>query len=365
MRTTPRRLLCGAVLVAAFAPALAVRAAEVPRRFDWTARGIGTAVRDQGTAPHCWAITATEALEANWAIRTDTKVVLSPQPILDRTRQGGPDYNARALEDLVVNGTAGEANYPYVRRVGLPREVIMPFVAADWGYVAEGGKRPAVAALKAALLRHGPLTVGLYATDKFNAYRGGVFREPAIERDPELINSYVLLVGWDDDAGAWKIKCSRGPTWGDKGFMWIAYGSNNVGSQAAWVEAAVAPAEDGEAANNEEPADEEPAEDGMPAEEDPADNEEAVNEDPAANEEPAEEEAGDDEEPAEVEEPEPRVRVIRVPVERTVVVPERLVTETTTVPWRVLKFRSVPSTWPTTVKTGGRVVRRGHGCGTR
>ena len=47
----------------------------------------------------------------------------------------------------------------------------------------------------------------------------------------------MLLVGWDDKLGAWKIKNSWSTRWGQGGFGWIAYGSNNIGANAAWVQA--------------------------------------------------------------------------------------------------------------------------------
>jgi C1A family cysteine protease len=51
----------------------------------------------------------------------------------------------------------------------------------------------------------------------------------------------VLLVGWDNtrgEQGAWKIKNSWRPTWGEQGFMWIERGSNDIARHAAWVCAA-------------------------------------------------------------------------------------------------------------------------------
>jgi cathepsin L len=54
----------------------------------------------------------------------------------------------------------------------------------------------------------------------------------------------VLLIGWDDNTGAWLIKNSWGTTWGEtgglgteRGYMWIARTSNNIGLGAAWVRA--------------------------------------------------------------------------------------------------------------------------------
>jgi cathepsin L len=51
-----------------------------------------------------------------------------------------------------------------------------------------------------------------------------------------MINHAVLLIGWDDEKQAWLIKNSWGEQWGEKGFAWIKYGSNNIGVFAAWVD---------------------------------------------------------------------------------------------------------------------------------
>ena len=46
----------------------------------------------------------------------------------------------------------------------------------------------------------------------------------------DTTNHAVLLVGWDDAKKAWKSRTHGATSWGEKGFMWIAYGSNNIGA---------------------------------------------------------------------------------------------------------------------------------------
>src|SRR5205807_2637575 len=110
--------------------------------FDWTSLGVNIPVRNQGKSQNCWAIGATEALEANWQIRKGSKVQLSPQPILDRLQQNGPYFVEKAMADLVQNGTALEQNYPYTRIAGPFKNVATPYRGLTWSFVASNGSRP-------------------------------------------------------------------------------------------------------------------------------------------------------------------------------------------------------------------------------
>ena len=67
------------------------------------------------------------------------------------------------------------------------------------------------------------------------AYKGGVFNE----KTEGKVGHVVLLIGWDDDRQAWLVKNSWGEKWGEKGFGWIKYGSNNIGQFAAWIDAGI------------------------------------------------------------------------------------------------------------------------------
>ena len=78
------------------------------------------------------------------------------------------------------------------------------------------------------------------------------------ETTADSVNHYVLLIGWDDTKGphgAWIIQNHQGTTWGcqcdgptvrgwdpmpgadNRGYMYIGYGCNKIGTFAAWIEA--------------------------------------------------------------------------------------------------------------------------------
>jgi cathepsin L len=244
--TTMKRLLTGLVAALLAYSALALQASPEEaigqqrrpqasdRAYDWIKRGVAWKVRQQGKFGTCWACAGVEALEANWEARNGARVVLAIQPVLDHARRDNGGNAGQVFKVLVEKGTALEKDYPYVGKWG-PLRRATPYRAEAWGYVAAPGKQPTVAQLKRALIQHGPLYASIYASPGFHKVRAGqVYREPGARR---RTNHAILLVGWDDAKGAWKIKNSWGTTWGDRGFAWVAYGSNNVGHHAAWVRA--------------------------------------------------------------------------------------------------------------------------------
>lgn len=223
------------LLIALLLFSAATRAAAESTKFDWANYGVATTpVRHQGNNPVCWAVAATQALEANWSLRNRTTVQLSAQPILDRTGSDAASQLVVAFDVLKANGVALESKYPFTGKPATPRHIEKTYRAASWGYVSQDPRGNTAEGLKKALLEHGPIVVGVEATPAFNAYRSGVFRENATT---ENNIHFVLLVGWDDQQQAWKVKNSWGEAWGLNGYMWIGYGSNQVGIGAAWVEA--------------------------------------------------------------------------------------------------------------------------------
>jgi len=103
---------------------------------------------------------------------------------------------------------------------------------SQWGYVGNGQGIPSVYAIKRAIYKWGSVSAGVYADDYFQAYTGGVF---TATDNTSAVDHAILLVGWDDAKGAWLLKNSWSSQWGINGFMWIAYGANQVGTTPAWV----------------------------------------------------------------------------------------------------------------------------------
>jgi hypothetical protein len=239
------------------------------KAFDWTSLGKVAPVRDQLDCGSCWDFATLAALESSVLIRynmvtprSNATTDLSEQYILDNAifSSCGGGWQGEAATEMMLVGTAKESDVPYVDKKQGPRLIIdNPYRALIWGFVGDGIS-PSNAQLKEALLDHGPLAVSVLADgqacngasncsqpdtpgsfyDYFDNYQtylkahpDGVFRERAKGQTDHV----VLLVGWDDNKGAWRIKNSWGTTKGDNGFGWIAYGSNSIGFGAIWVEA--------------------------------------------------------------------------------------------------------------------------------
>jgi len=198
--------------------------------------------RSQGSCGSCWAFATLAVFEAaeNIANGIDLGRDFSEQHLVDC---------AEASDGFDIGTCMGGYTvmvYDYLQRAGAPLESQVPYKEADatcdrgleakdkianWGFVDENGGIPTVDELKAAICNYGPVSSSVYVSPAFKAYTGGVFDEQA--NGPT--NHAVTLVGWDDKRGAWLMRNSWGTWWGEDGYMWIEYGSNEVGSSAAWA----------------------------------------------------------------------------------------------------------------------------------
>lgn len=211
------------------------------KAFDWTTIVPKYHVLAQQSSINCWAYAVLAAFEYNWAIRNGgAMAALAVQPIFDRVGKDGSGYAGWGLQDLLEHGTCAADAYPHTGKPGQFNDRIkMPYRAIAWGMVAPPGGMPKTEQIKQALVDHGPLVANVFFTPAIKAYQRGVFREDGKPGDGST-NHILLIVGWDDTrgkSGCWKIQNSWGERWGEKGFMWIEYGSNNIGHSACWVRA--------------------------------------------------------------------------------------------------------------------------------
>ncbi len=203
-----------------------------PAAFDWRDYGGVSSVKNQAGCGSCWLFGAVAALESAVLINEGIEYDLCEQQVLScRT----PGYGC--------SGGFPTWAWNYIRDNGAALEECMPYEADDtvpcedefcqkYAAVNEWVDIPNTEDAIKTALGVGPVTTSFTVYNDFYSYGSGCYENPGT--DPT--NHCMLICGWDDDAcggeGAWLVKNSWDTSWGDDGFVWIKYGSCNVGSNA-------------------------------------------------------------------------------------------------------------------------------------
>ncbi len=217
---------------------------RLPEAFDWRDYDGCTPVRNQGGCGSCWAFAAIGTVECALLINEDISTDLSEQWLVSCTGAGlcAGGWHAEVYPYVSCNGSTDscgdsgavpESEFPYVSYdapCGCPYSY--PFCIGGWSYL--GSEVASVSQIKQAIYQHGPVAVGVYASDAFQAYNGGVFNNC----QDDTLNHAVVLVGWDDNQGSngvWMLRNSWGVWWGESGYMRIEYGCSLIGWGTAYV----------------------------------------------------------------------------------------------------------------------------------
>jgi cysteine peptidase B len=200
-----------------------------PTSVDWRSKGAVTYVKNQGQCGSCWSFSTTGNIEGQWFLAGNKLVALSEQEFvscdtIDSGCNGGLMDNAFTW---VVQSRGGwvtlESAYPYVSGAGqVPACSISgkPKVAQITGHQDFQNSESAMAT---ALSTNGPISIGVDASS-WQTYSGGILTDCTSTQ----VDHGVLLVGYDLSYSTpyWIIKNSWGPSWGEQGFIRVAYGSD-------------------------------------------------------------------------------------------------------------------------------------------
>jgi len=192
--------------------------------------GYYTPIKNQGSCGSCWSFSMIGNFEGVIKKATGTTVDLSEQNLLDCNPYGyscsGGFFN---YGYLMSPGAALESCDPYVGyKKTCKSSCTKPYKVASWAYVGTSSSVPTTTAIKTAIYNYGTVGAAVYVDSYWQAYSGGTFTRNATGSP----NHAIILMGWDDSKGAWRLKNSWGTSWGESGFMWIKYGVQKVGYAA-------------------------------------------------------------------------------------------------------------------------------------
>jgi len=201
--------------------------AGVDALVDWTGK-LTTPVKDQGYCGSCWAFSATEQVESDYMRLNGKEQILSAQQVTSCTHylfgggcNGGFTENAF---DYMAGGVETDADYPYTSgKAGITGSCTASsskFVVKATGYTTVSSSASGESKMATYVSGTGPLSVCVDA-NSWSSYTGGILSNCGTS-----VDHCVQVVGIDTAAGYWKVRNSWGTSWGESGFIRLAYGKN-------------------------------------------------------------------------------------------------------------------------------------------
>jgi C1A family cysteine protease len=205
------------------------------------------AIRNQRCGD-CWAYSAIGVLECSYVkvngLSNPLTVDLSEKQMVDCAGAGdcGGGWPYKTLDFLKNTHTRvmNEANDPDngVNGTCPPIPASAHVQGLTWGVVDANNNLNTIAPvnrIKEAICTYGSVSACILATPLFQNFGGhSVFNETPSNPNSPSINHAIVIIGWDDSKNAWLVRNSWSTLWGDQGYAWVNYNTNNIGYGAVW-----------------------------------------------------------------------------------------------------------------------------------
>jgi len=203
--------------------------ADAPTTFDWRNHtGVLTPVYNQEQCGSCWAFSAVENIESQWALAGNNLTRLSMQQVVDCDEQDGGcnGGDTTTAYDYIIQAGGLESfdDYPYTGQNGNcqfdPSQIVASI--SGWEWAGRGDESQMVSYL----VSSGPVSICVDAS-QWDNYNSGVMRPSQCGTS---LDHCVLAVGYNLDQGYWIVRNSWGTDWGvEDGFIYLQYGQDTCG----------------------------------------------------------------------------------------------------------------------------------------
>jgi C1A family cysteine protease len=206
----------------------------LPSEKDWS--DVVTPIKNQDACGSCVIFATTAALES-FLLRKNKKTFdISEQYGLSchmpANLCGSGTMLSAYFSPLQIIGTSEElSQYPYTASFGSCSSAGKFLTAYNFAFKVNSYEKVGIRTadeLKATLVKYGPVVGAMKVHNSFYNYSSGIYKPDQVEQN--LGGHAILIVGYSDKIGGFKVKNSWGTLWGDKGFFWIAY--DQVGGQS-------------------------------------------------------------------------------------------------------------------------------------
>ena len=216
------------VTIVLFSPLQAEEKVDAAAKPPVTYDCVYTPVKNGGSG-NGWAWASTAMFEKTIKLKDGVTVSLSEAWLIDCNPYGWDAFNGWFASDIFFrDGAVLSSDYT----PGMPCDTVpITYQAEGWRFCGNGYSVASTSSIKTAIMRYGAVACMVYVDAYFVNYTGGVFNHSSTAD----VNYFVIICGWDDTLGAWRITPSWGTGWGENGYMWIAYGCHRIGWAANYL----------------------------------------------------------------------------------------------------------------------------------